>query len=90
MHSVTLEPTKLNLIGTPTTYQATGDAGYACTNTYFCVRRTSRVYTVTVDLNNEWSSVFFCTFPKFGIFPKYLREKKPKHITPPQDSPRRF
>ena len=28
MHSVRLEPTKLILIGTRTTYQATGDAGY--------------------------------------------------------------
>ena len=27
MHSVRLEPTKLILIGTRTTYQATGDAG---------------------------------------------------------------
>ena len=27
MHSVGLEPTKLILIGTRTTYQATGDAG---------------------------------------------------------------
>ena len=28
MHSVRLKPTKLILIGTRTTYQATGDAGY--------------------------------------------------------------
>ena len=27
MHSVRLEPTKLFLVGTRTTYQATGDAG---------------------------------------------------------------
>ena len=27
MHSVRLEPTKMILVGTQTTYQATGDAG---------------------------------------------------------------
>ena len=33
MHSVRLEPTKLILVGTRTTYQATGDAGYVIRTT---------------------------------------------------------
>ena len=36
MNPMRLEPTKLILIGTRTTYQATGDAGFAC-DVYTCL-----------------------------------------------------
>ena len=37
MHSVRLEPTKLILIGTRTTYQAPGDAGlFVCNHSNSC------------------------------------------------------
>ena len=43
MHSVRLEPTKLILIGTRTTYQATGDAGTTALKRDIIIRGSSRL-----------------------------------------------
>ena len=49
MHSVRLEATKFILIGTRTTYQATGDAGYGMHH-----KNTGEVLGVLVNINITW------------------------------------
>ena len=53
MHSVRLEPAKLILVGTRTTYQATGDAGFPCPRKKW-LGNTEHGTKGTITSSNQW------------------------------------
>ena len=69
MHSVRLEPTKLILIGTRTTYQATGDGGVChCGEKMLGIKVTIKV-RLAVGFRAYTSAVlqFFHRFPEIPV-----------------------